>query len=147
MLPEIKNLIDCLTEFKENINSTVIELSALEKARIIDWNIEQLEKGMEATGQFSTPGYRPLTIRIKEEKGQPSNIVTLKDEGDFHDSFIFIQNPTSFAITATDEKAERLENKYGKDIYGLSAEHLQELINLIKPELIALFRSQLNLAA
>lgn len=72
--------------------------------------------------------YAPLTISIKEAKGQPTDRVTLRDEGDFEDSFYLEVNNTQFEIKASDFKTEELIKKYGRQILGLTAENIAELI-------------------
>lgn len=72
--------------------------------------------------------YAPLTISIKEAKGQPTDRVTLRDEGDFEDSFYLEVNNTQFEIKASDFKTEDLIKKYGRQILGLTTENISELI-------------------
>lgn len=81
--------------------------------------------------------YAPLTIEIKKAKGQPTNRVTLRDEGDFESSFYLKVGDTQFEIRASDPKTEELIKKYGRQILGLTDENLEELIwNYIYPELL-----------
>ena len=131
----IEEKINALKKFESDYPKIVIKLVSQFAAEIIDLNVDQLNKGVNSLGQPIEPEYRPFTVRIKKEKGQPFNRVTLKDEGDFHDSFFLVINPTSIAIYATDEKTAKLERKYGKEIFGLTDENLQEIIDLLKPEL------------
>ena len=135
-------MIKSLENFQANVDKEIIRIAVSEDAQIIDWNIAQLELGKENTGNDITPQYAPLTIQIKREKGQPTSRVTLKDEGDFHDSFFVVINAKSFAIYARDDKTEKLERKYGKEIFGLDDQNLQDLIDLIKPDFISEFRKQ-----
>ena len=81
--------------------------------------------------------YSPLTIAIKEEKGQPTNRVTLRDEGDFESSFYLEVNNTQFEIKAADWKTEELIKKYGRQILGLTTENIGSLIwQYIYPDLL-----------
>lgn len=139
----IQEKIEALRRFEKEHESIVIQLAANYEAEILDMNTDQLEKGIEATGNPVSPPYRPLTISIKQQKGQPTDRVTLKDEGDFHDSFFLVLNQTSFAIYAKDEKTARIERKYGRDIFGLTDENLQSLIEMIKPDLIDTLKSMI----
>ena len=139
----IQEKIEALKQFEKEHESIVIQLAANYEAEILDMNTDQLEKGIEATGNPVSPPYRPLTISIKQQKGQPTDRVTLKDEGDFHDSFFLVLNQTSFAIYAKDEKTARIERKYGRDIFGLTDENLQSLIEMIKPDLIDTLKSMI----
>ena len=81
--------------------------------------------------------YSPYTVTIKKEKGQPSNRVTLRDSGDFHESFYVNITDTYFEVLATDPKTGDLIKKYGKEILGLTEENISEILfNYIIPDLI-----------
>ena len=71
-------------------------------AFIIDANAEEqlFEQGINRLGVdiMDYRPYTPLTIAIKEEKGQPTNRVTLRDEGDFESSFYIISKKFEFSI-------------------------------------------------
>lgn len=83
--------------------------------------------------------YKPLTISIKMEKGQPYDRVTLRDEGDFHRSFFVEAGGDSFRIDATDGKRNKLVKKYGANIFGLTPENLQRLIDeIVRPAILTL---------
>lgn len=71
--------------------------------------------------------YRPLTISIKKMKGQPTSRVTLRDEGDFHESFYVDAGLDRFEIKAKDPKTPHLVKKYGVQILGLTNENKNEL--------------------
>ena len=61
-------------------------------------------------------------------RGQPYNRVTLRDTGDFESSFYIRYSGDSFEITASDGKTDDLVRKYGKEIFGLNRDNLDELI-------------------
>lgn len=111
------------------------------EAYIIDMNAtEQLfEQGVNNLGVSidDYAPYSPYTIEIKKQKGQPTNRVTLHDEGDFTGSF-FIQVGTGlFEIKAADFKTQDLIKKYGRQILGLTDENIKELINkYILPDIL-----------
>lgn len=73
--------------------------------------------------------YRPLTIQVKIEKRQPYDRVTLKDTGEFYDSFYVETAEDRFYIKASDEKTNWLIEKYGAEIFGLTNDSLAEFIN------------------
>lgn len=73
--------------------------------------------------------YRPLTIQVKIEKRQPYDRVTLKDTGEFYDSFYVEAAEDRFYIKASDEKTNWLIKKYGAEIFGLTNDSLAEFIN------------------
>lgn len=108
---------------------------------IVDMNSEgQLfEQGINCLGVdiMDYAPYSPLTIAIKEEKGQPTNRVTLRDEGDFESSFYLVVADNQFEIKASDFKTEDLIKKYGTKILGLTDENIAELIwQYIYPDLL-----------
>lgn len=73
--------------------------------------------------------YQPLTIQVKIEKRQPYDRVTLKDTGEFYDSFYVETAEDRFYIKASDEKTNWLIKKYGAEIFGLTNDSLAEFIN------------------
>jgi len=82
--------------------------------------------------------YMPYTIEVKTIKGQPTDRVTLRDTGDFHESFYVEATDTQFVVKAHDWKTEKLIRKYGREILGLTRENLNELIHkYIYPELLS----------
>lgn len=137
-------MIDQIRQFRHNVEhwqaslpEMVLESVKDNEAAILDLNIEDqlFQQGIDSDGQAITPGYTPLTISIKRQKGQPTDRVTLRDEGDFHRSFQISYGNDAFGIYATDQKAQKLERKYGKEIFGLTDQSLQEAIDLTKPEI------------
>lgn len=110
-------------------------------AFIIDANAEEqlFEQGINRLGVdiMDYMPYTPLTISIKEEKGQPTNRVTLRDEGDFESSFYLEVGDKQFEIKASDFKTEDLIKKYGRQILGLTDENITKLIwQYIYPDLM-----------
>lgn len=110
-------------------------------AFIIDANAEEqlFEQGVNRLGVdiMDYAPYSPLTIAIKEEKGQPTNRVTLRDEGDFESSFFLEVGDKQFEIKASDFKTEDLIKKYGRQILGLTDENIAKLIwQYVFPDLI-----------
>jgi hypothetical protein len=66
--------------------------------------------------------YSPVTISIKQKKGQPTNRVTLRDTEAFHKSFFVYADNKAVWFKATDKKAQKLYDKYG-EIFGLTVEN------------------------
>ena len=107
---------------------------------IVDMNAEvQLyEQGINNLGVdiADYAPYSPLTIEIKQSKGQPTNRVTLRDEGDFESSFFLEVGNTQFEIKASDWKTEELIHRYGRQILGVTDENISVLIwQYIYPDL------------
>lgn len=111
------------------------------EAYIVDLNAQyQLyEEGINRLGVsiMDYAPYRPLTIAIKEQKGQPTNRVTLRDTGNFESSFYLEVSDKQFEVKASDWKTETLIKKYGRQILGLTDDNISSLIwDYIYPDLI-----------
>lgn len=100
---------------------------------LIDMNVQDqlYAKGVNRLGVRidEYQPYRPLTIQVKIEKRQPYDRVTLKDTGEFYDSFYVDTAEDRFYIKASDEKTNWLIKKYGAEIFGLTNDSLAEFIN------------------
>lgn len=100
---------------------------------LIDMNAQDqlYAKGVNRLGVriYEYQPYRPLTIKVKIEKRQPYDRVTLKDTGEFYDSFYVETAEDRFYIKASDEKTNWLIKKYGVEIFGLTNDSLAEFIN------------------
>lgn len=145
----IEQKIQALKTFERNIYD-YMRLTVVENEHIIaDMNakVQLYEQGVNRLGERldSYRPYKPITIQIKLAKGQPTNRVTLRDEGDFHASFKVIANNISFFIDATDIKTEDLIAKYGEQILGLTDENLYELVwEYIYPDLLETLKKELQ---
>ncbi len=97
---------------------------------IVKLNTEnQLFKGIRSDGTEITPPYTGYTISIKTEKNQPTDRVTLKDTGDFYESFVaYVDGSKDIIITSNPIKVDEfgfttnLIEKYGDKIEGLTEE-------------------------
>lgn len=146
----IAALKDRVRAFNERLESGALVRKVIEDndAEICDMNAqEQLyEQGINRLGVDISDyaPYSPITIDIKKLKGQPTNRVTLRDEGDFHRSFYVVATDTSFEVKAKDAKAEHLLSKYGQQILGLTRENLMTLVHeYIYPNLLRDARTML----
>lgn len=89
--------------------------------------------GIRADGTEILPTYKDITIAIKQDKGQPTDRVTLRDTGEFQNK-VFAEVTDTHVITgSTDDKSTKLQKKYGKKIFGLSEkfkyEYIRESLN------------------
>lgn len=144
----IKKKINALSEYQSFMNKFIQEIILENEAVIIELNAEEqlYEKGINTFGVSISDyqAYTEVTIGFKKLKGQPTNRVTLRDEGDFHDSFSIILTNTYFEIIASDPKTEKLKKKYGP-ILGLTDENILEIShNYILPELRKILIKYLN---
>ena len=143
---QIEELIAKIIELRDNIND-YIRLEVIEdEAFICDMNSENqlFEKGITREG-IKINSYAPYsknTIAVKITKGQPTNRVTLRDTGEFHASFVVYADDTKFFIDAKDWKTNKLGEKYGEEIFGLTDENINELIwEYIYPALMSKVRN------
>jgi len=148
-LNSILGLLSTVETVERNLNDGFYTKKALEKnkEKIVELNVEQLyDYGINSLGiRIDTyDPYSPYTIRVKKEKGQPYDRVTLRDTGDFHKSFEVVFDPASFYITATDGKTQMLVERYGERIFGLTAENRKELTEqYVIPEVAKEIRQEL----
>lgn len=139
----ITDLQQRVKEFNDGLQSGLFVSKILleNEAYIIDMNAtEQLfEQGINNLGVHidDYAPYSPYTIEIKQQKGQPTNRVTLHDEGDFSGSFYMEVGNEKFEIKAGDFKTHDLMKKYGRQILGLTNENIKQLIwQYIYPDII-----------
>jgi hypothetical protein len=93
---------------------------------IADTQAEQMFAGQRSDGTEILPDYTDFTIAIKQEKGQPTDRVTLRDTGSFQNKIAIAVKSDRFTISSADDKTGKLEKKYGKQIFGLNTQYLEE---------------------
>lgn len=148
-LNSILGLLSTVETVERNLNDGFYTRKALEQnsQKIVELNVEQLyEYGINSLGiRIDTyDPYSTYTVRVKKEKGQPYDRVTLRDTGDFHRSFEVVFGPASFYITATDSKTQMLVERYGERIFGLTTENKKELTEkYVVPEITKEIRREL----
>lgn len=146
----ITDLRNKVAQAENNINSGkwVQQIIYDNEAYIVDLNAEEqlYEQGVNNLGVSISDyaPYSPVTIEIKKAKGQPTNRVTLRDEGDFESSFFLEVGQNQFEIKASDWKTEELIKKYGRQILGLTNENIEKLIwDFIYPDLLSKLKNEL----
>lgn len=147
---KIDDLLKRVVKFNDELTSGRLMQKIIwdNEAYIIDMNAEEqlFEQGVNRLGVsiMDYAPYSPVTIAIKEAKGQPTNRVTLRDEGDFESSFYLEVGDKQFEIKASDFKTEDLIKKYGRQILGLTDENISILIwKYIFPDLMAETKKQI----
>ena len=138
---DIQRMRDNVKSIERNIGAWCRDAVNANMAKICELNSEEqlYKKGETSTGVSidTYQPYRPLTIQIKTEKGQPTDRVTLNDTGDFYESFVIFADEVGFEIDATDWKRGELVDKYGEEIFGLNEENRQKVAReILLPELI-----------
>lgn len=129
---------DGSVEAQEKSLLTIIRAN---QADALDLNLAQLFGGNDSEGKEITPGYSPFTRMIKRAKGQPDDRVTLKDEGDFYQSFKLEAQKFPLMFDAKDSKTPKLIEKYGEDIFGLDNKSKEIFVEDIKPQVQDFYRS------
>lgn len=139
---------------KYKYSAVIDEIKAiLEKhpEAVEDANIAQMWKGKDSDNDRIYPlsprpstlpsGYTSYTTKLKQLRGQPTDRVTLKDDGDFYRSVYVIFKANHLELWAKDRKTMKLSLKYGREIFGLTQDSIIELSNeTIAPELMKWFK-------
>jgi hypothetical protein len=128
------------------------------KAKIIQLNTQDqlYQQGIDSKGKKLRSGsisaiinnevYALMTIAIKEAKGQPTDRVTLKDEGDFYRSWSVEATDDEFIISAKTLKEDGdLIDDWGEDIIGLTDENLEIIIGMAREAVINYTRQTLQI--
>lgn len=129
-ITQLMNRIDNL-----NLNKIAAESMRETKKDFVEWQQEQLDQGKKKTGGSITPFYKPATIRIKKEKGQPIDRVTLKDTGFFYNSIFLVvkESQKAFAAVSSDVKSKWLLSRYGENILGLGGVYKAGYVSDVRP--------------
>jgi len=123
-------------------------LTGLEN-EIIRLNQEQLySSGQLSDGSF-LDSYSPYTIVKKQEarSGHDSRVanMTLRDTGAFYKSFKVKITNENVLVYATDGKTDKLITDFGKNIFGLTEQNWEELIEQnVVPSIIRNINDILN---
>ena len=145
MITWVNKTIDSLERFKQDIPLIISETIKNNEEIVLEYVSEDqlYERGVDGKENFiaDSEPYSPITISIKREKGQPTSRVTLRDSGDFHESFFIEYTAEGFEIRASDYKFGDLVSQYGEAIMALTDENLQDLLrNYILPDLLQKIR-------
>jgi hypothetical protein len=103
------------------------------KDEIIRLNTEEQleEQGIDSLGR-DLGDYSPLTIMFKKMKGQRYDHITLKDTGEFYNSWVVRVTVNDITIDANDQKEDTaLFEVYGVDVIGLTEENLVYIKEMI----------------
>ena len=126
--------IAALKDAQRDIGPMIMNVIAIEETFVLDLNREQLIGGRLANNTLITRGYRPRTIKNRLHHGLQIGHVDLKFTGAHYKGFYLQIGSDSFLIANSDPKAADLETEWG-EIYGLDDLSLQDVIDMVKPEL------------
>ncbi len=133
----VNELIKVLSEDKSFID-LIIGLNT--QKQLFDKGIDSTGRSLESIGGL----YSFETVKIKNELGQPTDRVTLKDTGDFYESFRVFFRDGNLVITAdTIKDTDNLIDRWGADILGLTGESLSVLREKAKSIIIPYVRKKL----
>jgi hypothetical protein len=145
-----------ISDFSKRLNKVIKELPVLIKESvkendnvIIDTITEQqLQKGIRGDGQkigeYKNKDYQKYKKQINP---QARGFVDLKLEGDFYKGFVLKEDGNFQTIYSKDEKAEKLEKKYGSEIYILTDKNHKAIVkDYILPTLQTKIKDELQLS-
>lgn len=133
---ELLNKLDKLPQKIED------SLDDIMKGNVFENKVAQAVRGQLNAGKRGDhtnidPPYKPITIEKKKAKGQRTDVVTLRDEGQFQDHIQLKEYAGRVEIVSTDEKSEGLQDKYGPEILDIDEENLEIITqDDVKPQLI-----------
>lgn len=130
---------ETIRKFK-SLNFKKIIISILNTSEIKEFIIQMEQERLFNFGEDSTGAslgeYAPFTVVIKQEKGQRFDHITLKDTGEFYESFTFHATGTELIFDANPVKEDNnLFDNFGIDILGLNDFDKSRLIERIYIEL------------
>lgn len=149
-MPNLHVIAQRVRDFQRDIPD-LIRVVCEENAHVlVEMNADQqlYDEGIDTRGIaiHSYAPYAAMTVRIKEEKGQPTDRVTLRDTGAFEDSIYIQFTGDQMTFAAADWKTEDLILKYGETILGLTSENQSEFAHrYIKPTLREILKVRTNL--
>ena len=126
-----------------DVNAELNQVLKSLESQIIALNTDEqlFKKGITISGAKIVPKYAQSTIKRKRKLGQPTNRVTTRDTGGYHQAFDVRFGQTEFEIVVEFQTnrgfdlAGYLETHY-KGLEGLTEESINKLIGLVKPLLI-----------
>lgn len=131
--------IQQLRKIQKSLNKEAAKIAVKYKTEILDYIREKqlFEKGIDGKGNKLLE-YKPFTVAIKRQKGQPTNRTTLEDTGSFYRGFdLIFTDQDSIGVFSRDEKTPELIEKYGADIFTFTSENIKEInSNIFEENLI-----------
>lgn len=106
--------------------------------------------GEDTTGHFISPGYKRQTYAEMKESMNPKPGLGNPDlflTGEFYNSLQFNINKSqmTFTVNSKDDKATKLEKKYGEKIYGLNSENKGYFSNeILRPKIVSELRKAIG---
>lgn len=143
---------DILSNFQSlNLKDQVPVIVQKLSPEMVDYNLNQLEKGLTSEGISITPRYKsPLYAAYKQQIGSIAGfgVPNLKLSGDFYSGFYIQITGMSFDFGSRDSKSLLLEGEYSKNggIFGLTDDNKGNFAQQdVKPELFDYIYSKTGL--
>jgi rhodanese-related sulfurtransferase len=128
----------------EKQEEELLAIISRNEAELLDLNTSQLFKGERADGSKITPEYSEQTVRYKKAVNQPSDRVTLFDEGDFYRGFFADTTKFPVLLESNDIKTGKLVDKYEPTIFGLNQENKVVFSKSIQEDIEEYYRKALG---
>lgn len=125
------------------LEKKLLELVRATEHLAVDLNTSQLMEGVDSLGDSLMAYQDPMYAAFKRTLNA-RGVTDLNLEGDFHDGFFVKSDKFPLEFSSKDEKTEMLVDKYGKEIFGLSKDNLNEYSEEIKRLYQAWFQSVLD---
>ena len=148
----IKAVFQRVNNFYTSMDKITIDVIKDNSKLILDENRSQLFDGLDKEGKeiVNEQGgkYSPTTVRIKQEKGQPTDRVTLRDTGDWQDAMFLEVKGNEILTDSSDWKTDELLKKYDRNmntILGIPETSKTKINSTLMDRLIFIFRQMTNL--
>ena len=148
----IKSVFQRVNNFYTSMDKITIDVIKDNSKLILDENRSQLFDGLDKEGKeiVNEQGgkYSPTTVRIKQEKGQPTDRVTLRDTGDWQDAMFLEVKGNEILTDSSDWKTDELLKKYDRNmntILGIPETSKTKINSTLMDRLIFIFRQMTNL--
>jgi len=148
----IKAVFQRVNNFYTSMDKITIDVIKDYSKFILDENRSQLFDGLDKEGKeiVNEQGgkYSPTTVRIKQEKGQPTDRVTLRDTGDWQDAMFLEVKGNEILTDSSDWKTDELLKKYDRNmntILGIPETSKTKINSTLMDRLIFIFRQMTNL--
>jgi hypothetical protein len=105
----------------------ILQILKANQATAMDLNLAQLLAGKDSTGKTIEPKYSESYAEFKKIINQPSDRVTLKLDGGFHESWYMDTTAWPAFFGSDDFKEDALVEKYGDNIFGLDEASMEDL--------------------
>lgn len=144
----VKDVFRRVSNFQQSQSKIMNDCITDSSETILDANRDQMFEGMDKNGKEIIPEYKPMTIDIKKEKGQPTDRVTLKDTGEWHRSLFMKVEGGKVFIDSQHELTDELLAKYDRGtetILGIPKSKVEPINETIMTKFIRIFREMTNL--